>query len=274
MPTLLSTTTDKPSTAAAPGIPAALQRYLPASHTTRIACIAVVVLVLAAVVTAIVLVATVKTPLVVPDDFGRANLKDAPQGAAAHDATFVQFADLQLRVYNDNLYPVDFHGVHISITTTEKPVSGVAYVKATQVASDPWPPLGLEWPAVPGGGKRIDHVQSIKVDWPVMVNRSAVMLTRALKDCGVDARTLPKALVQQAEEAYYPDVNALTVSVTAREIVGVFGIRVATNTAWSNKLDATSLLCPGKKSQSMFENLVGMLNVHWNTTTTTTTTAV
>ncbi|KNE68417.1 hypothetical protein AMAG_13072 [Allomyces macrogynus ATCC 38327] len=150
MPFLNPTTTDKPSaTASAPGIPAALQRYPPESRTERIAYIAAVILVFAAVITAIVLVAMVQKPLVVPDNFRRGHLRDALQGVA-QDTAFVQSAELQFGIYNDNIYPVDFPDVEISITSTEKPASGVAYVKATQVASDPWLKTGSEWTAVPG----------------------------------------------------------------------------------------------------------------------------
>ncbi|KAJ3360444.1 hypothetical protein GGF32_008392 [Allomyces javanicus] len=83
-----------------------------------------------------------------------------------------------------------------------------------------------------------------------------------------DFTTVPTTLisVEIANEAL------IEITVKARKVEGVLGVRVAKNPVWVTSMAASSLLCPDKVTplekvtQANLEHLAGLLNDAWNTT--------
>ncbi|KAJ3361897.1 hypothetical protein GGF31_002010 [Allomyces arbusculus] len=171
------------------------------------------------------------------------------------------YAQVLLRSTNPNSYTVDMNNVKIAVYASAPPVP------SNQVASGPWP-AAMSWLEVPGGNKWTETTRPIKVAWQLTGTESARVLAKGLLDCGIAAEKLPSHLVAQAASKGNDESQTLvTVRTRARKVVGVFGVRVATDSEWTSKLPASSLLCPDPAvltSRANLERLSTLLNDAWH----------
>ncbi|KNE68419.1 hypothetical protein AMAG_13074 [Allomyces macrogynus ATCC 38327] len=250
-----------------------MKRHLPQSRGKRFACIAVVVLVFAAVIAAIVLGATSRKPQVVFGSFRQTTGPwEVQRASSAPVAVQTLPSTVELLVTNRNRYAIEFKDLETSVTTrdfTTMPTNS----RSVEIANGPWPVLP-ERVMVAGGGNAVNAVsRPIKIAWPLTNPSSARVLARGMIDCGVNVRMLPTALVQLAGSLSSTEAS-IEVTVKARKIEGVLGVRVAKNPVWVTDMAATFLLCPDKSTplekvtQANIEHLAGLLNDAWNTTRT------
>ncbi|KAJ3360445.1 hypothetical protein GGF32_008393 [Allomyces javanicus] len=261
-----------PTTAAdqpAPVTP--VQRTLQRLRKSRgkiIACVTVVVLVIAAVVTAFALADPVKTPTMEIKGFHPVNGPwELQVSSIGPKAVQTSTSAVVLRVINPNRYGGEFQGVKVRVITFD-PVP-----ESLDIANGPLPDMPDSIGVPPGENATGEVALPIKVEWPLTAAmQPARALAVGLFECGVDARKLPATL----RKDYWPSSSdaAIKVIVTVRKVLGRNGVRIAEKVQYVKGMPASSLLCPDKSTQpgtwnqTDIERLAGILSDAWNTTKT------